>query len=308
MSNYNVSVSPHLKSNITTQRIMIDVLIALAPVTIASIVLFGYRAALIILVSVGCSVLCEFICQKVMKRAVTVSDCSAAVTGLLLALSLPANSPLWQVAIGAVFAIVVVKQLFGGLGSNFANPAVTARVMMLISFSNSLAVATTTVFYDSVTQATPLAILADPSKGNVPGYLELFLGNYAGTIGETCSLALIIGGVYLMIKKVITWHTPAAFIGTVLLLSVAFGRDPLTEVLTGGILIAAFFMATDYVTTPATSYGRLIFGCGCGLITMIIRIYGNYPEGVSFAVLLMNILTPYIDNWTRRKVIGGAAK
>ena len=308
MDKFNVSVSPHIKSNVTTQRIMIDVLIGLAPVTVAAIVLFGVRALAIICVCLACSVLCEVVSQKIMKRTVTVSDCSAAVTGLLLALSLPANAPLWQAAIGCIFAIVVVKQLFGGLGQNFANPAVTARVMMLISFSNSLAVATNTVFFDSVTSATPLAMINDPNNGAVPDYLQLFLGNHAGTIGETCSLALLIGGIYLLMRKVITWHEPVVFIGTVMLLSIAFGRDPLTEVLTGGVLIAAFFMATDYVTTPAQIYGRMLFGFGCGLITVIIRVYGNYPEGVSFAILLMNILTPYIDNWTKKKVIGGAAK
>ncbi len=308
MNNLNVSVSPHIKSPITTQKIMTDVLIALAPVTIASFVLFGIRAVLLVCVCVTASILCEFLSQKVMKRKVTVSDGSAAVTGLLLALSLPANAPLWQAAIGSAFAIVIVKQLFGGLGQNFANPAVTARVMMLISFSNSLAVATNTVFFDSVSSATPLAMIADPSKGTVPDYLQLFLGNHAGTIGETCSLALLAGGIYLIVKKVITWHEPFIFVATVMLLSIAFGRDPLTDVLTGGVLIAAFFMATDYVTTPAQTYGRMVFGFGCGLITMLIRVYGNYPEGVSFAILLMNILTPYIDNWTKKKVIGGAAK
>ena len=308
MSKLNVSVSPHIKSEITTQRIMIDVLIGLAPVTVAAVVLFGWKALAIICVSVTTAIVTELICQKIMKRPVTVSDCSAAVSGLLLALSLPANAPLWQVVIGAAFAIVVVKQFFGGLGQNFANPAVTARVMMLISFSNSLAVATTTVFHDSVTSATPLAILSSGSKDAMPDYLSLFLGNYAGTIGETCSAALLLGGIYLMCRKVISWHTPVAFIATVCLLALCFGRDPLVEILTGGILIAAFFMATDYATTPATSHGRLVFGFGCAVITMIIRVYGNYPEGVSFAILLMNILTPYIDRWTRRRVIGGMGK
>ena len=305
MKNLIVSVSPHIRSKVTTRSVMLDVLIALCPTLIAAGILFGLRALAVVAVTVGACVLSEFVTEKLLRRSVTVGDLSACVTGLILAFNLPANVPLWQAALGGVFAIVVVKQLFGGLGYNFANPAISARIMLLISFSSSMAAAAAPVLTDAVTGATPLAVMAG-SEGVMPSTWQLLLGLHGGALGETCSLTLLLGGAYLLLRRDISWHTPVAFIGTVFVLSWLLGRNPVQEVLTGGLLLGAFFMATDYVTTPATGAGRLVFGFGCGLITILIRVWGTYPEGVSFSILLMNILTPYIEKWTRRKVIGGA--
>ena len=237
-----------------------------------------------------------------------VGDLSAAVTGLLLALNLPANIPLWQCVVGALFAIVVVKGLFGGLGANPVNPAITARVFMLVSFgslgNSPLPLAQQTV--DTVTGATPLAM-----EETLP-LMDLFLGNHGGAIGETCALALLLGGVYLLVRRVITWHAPVAFIGTVFLTAFLLpnmdATTALAAILSGGLLIGAIFMATDYVTSPPTPWGKIIFGVGAGLITFLIRYFGKYPEGVSFAILFMNILTPYVMSWTRRKVFGMGGK
>ncbi|MBO6054571.1 MAG: RnfABCDGE type electron transport complex subunit D [Oscillospiraceae bacterium] len=304
MSQLIVSVSPHLRSKTTTQNVMLDVLIALCPTLIAAVIIFGFRALLVVAVTVAACVLSEWAMEKLLKRPNTLADLSAVVTGVILAFNLPASVPLWQAAIGAIFAIVVVKQLFGGLGHNFANPAITGRIFMFLAFSKAMAATAAPVLADAVSGATPLAIMSGLS-GEMPSLLKCFLGMHSGAIGETCSLTLILGCVYMLCRRVITWHAPVAFIGTVALFSWAVGRAPLYEVLSGGLLIGAIFMATDYVTTPATWSGRLIFGVGCGLITMLIRVWGNYPEGVSFAILLMNILTPFIEKWTRSKVLGG---
>ena len=297
--NLTVSVSPHLHDGITTQTIMRDVLIALAPAVIASVVFFGARALLVEAVCVAVAILCEWAFEKICKRPVTVSDLSAAVTGLLLALNLPSGIPLWQAAFGAFVAIVLVKQMFGGIGYNFANPAITARVIMLVAFSGTM-----TSFVDAVSSATPLAILK-AGEGELPTLLEMFLGARGGSLGETSCLALLLGGIYLIARKVITWHTPVAFIGTVLVLTALLGQQPLYQVMAGGLFIGAFFMATDYTTSPPTPAGKIIFGVGCGLITTAIRVWGNYPEGVSFSILLMNILNPYICVWTQPKPLGG---
>ena len=241
----------------------------------------------------------------IIKKEQTVGDLSAVVTGLLLALNLPAGIPLWQAAVGAIFAIVLVKCVFGGIGCNIVNPAITARVFMLIAFGTM----TNAAFpngVDAASGATPLASLAE---GQAPKLLDLFLGNVGGAIGETSALALLIGGIYLLSRRVISWHIPVAFIGTVFVFRLAReGFDftlALSWILSGGLLIGAFFMATDYVTSPATPWGKVIFGLGAGIITTLIRFYGNYPEGVSFAILLMNILNPYIESWTPRKLFGG---
>ncbi len=300
-----VSISPHIRAKTTTRGIMLDVLIALCPTLIAAVVIFGLRALAVVAVTVVACVLSEFLMQKAMRCPVTVGDLSACVTGLILAFNLPASIPLWQAAIGGIFAIVVVKQLFGGLGHNFANPAITARVMMLISFSGTMAAACNPTIVDAVSGATPLSVIAG-TEGTLPGLGYMLLGLRGGALGETCALTLILGGLYLIVRRVISWHTPVAFIGTVFLFSLALGRNPVYEIFSGGLMIGAFFMATDYVTTPANWRGRLIFGVGCGLITMLIRVWGTYPEGVSFSILLMNILTPYIEKWTRSKVLGGA--
>ena len=310
MSN-KLSVSPHIHGSKSTSGIMLDVLIALLPASIAGVYIFGLRALAVIGVCVASCVIFEVLFCLLAKKPQTVTDLSAAVTGLLLALNLPANIPLWQCAVGALFAIVVVKCIFGGLGQNLVNPAIAARVFMLVAFA-AVATAASPVnsidSVDAVAGATPLA------QGAVmPNLLTLATGFYGGAIGETCSIALLIGGIYLLMRRVITWHNPVAFIGTVFAFSFLMeGNDPtkaLSAVLCGGVLIGAIFMATDYVTSPPTPAGKIIFGIGCGLITCLIRYFGGYPEGVSFAILFMNILTPDISKWTQRKVFGkGGAK
>ena len=312
MNEMILSVSPHVRSGRTTQKIMLDVLIALCPATIVSWVFFGLRALLVEAVCVAAAVASEWVFEKGCKKTVTISDLSAAVTGLLLALSLPVGIPIWQAVVGSVAAIVVVKQLFGGIGHNFANPAVTARVIMFLAFSSTMAswaapnvIAVPGV--DAVTAATPLVPLKDVSTEGLNA-LNLFLGTTAGCLGETSVLALLLGGVYLLARKVISWHTPVAFIGTVFVLALIRGGFAFAgmEILAGALVLSAIFMATDYATTPFTPAGKLIFGVGCGLITCVIRFFGSYPEGVSFSILLMNIATPYICKWTESKPLGGA--
>ncbi len=302
----HISMSPHIHSKTSTQRIMLDVLISLLPATIAGVVIFGLEALLVIAVCVAVSVLSEFVFNKIVKKPLTIGDLSAAVTGLLLALNLPANIPLWQAAVGSLFAIVIVKCIFGGLGRNVVNPAITGRVFMLIAFTSM----TTAAFpVDSTAGATPLAEIANGSEVVLT---DLLLGNVGGSIGETCKVALLIGGVYLLVRRVITWHIPVAFIATTFIFTLAVHEFDfmlaLSLVLSGGLILGAIFMATDYVTSPTTPLGKLIFGIGAGLITVLIREWGIYPEGVSFAILIMNILNPYIDMLTARKMFGGAKK
>ncbi len=277
---------------------MRDVLIALSPATVAGIVLFGWRALLIVCVCVATAVLSEFLFNLIVKKKQTVSDLSAAVTGLLLALSLPTTATVWHCIVGSVFAIIVVKCLFGGIGCNFANPAVTARVMLFIAFAGSIGGGAATNFAEITAGATPLELIKTGETYKLPELLDMLLGNRSGSIGETCAIALILGFAYLAIRRVISWHTPVIFIATVFVLSILISNDPtvaLYEILSGGLLIGAIFMATDYVTTPINKYGKMIFALGCGLITVLIRFWGSYPEGVSFAILIMNILSPYIE-------------
>lgn len=303
-----LSVSPHIHSGRSTAGIMCDVLISLLPATIAGTVIFGLRSLLVVAICVAACVGFEALFNIIVKRDQTVGDLSAAVTGLLLALNLPANIPLWQCVVGSLFAIVVVKCLFGGIGCNPVNPAITARVFMLVAFG-SMTVQAFPTTVDAVSSATPLSL----GEGKVmPSLLDLFLGFHGGAIGETCVLALVLGLVFLLARRVITWHIPVSFIGTVFVCSFFMeGMDfasALAMILSGGLFIGAIFMATDYVTSPATAAGKLIFGLGAGLITFVIRYFGVYPEGVSFAILFMNILTPYIDSWTRHKVFGVGGK
>ena len=295
-----VSPAPHVREKTNTRTIMLDVIIAMIPALIASIVIFGWRSLIVVSVCVASCVLFEFLFQKLCKRDVTVGDLSAIVTGMLLAFNLPSTIPLWQAVFGSLVAIVAVKQLFGGIGRNFANPAITARVVMLISFAGAMTNFSTVA--DTVSSATPLTQMGSE---DMPSLLTLFLGNHGGSLGETCALALIIGFVYLLVRKVITWHTTVVFVGTVMLFTLCLGQNPLEHLLSGGLLLGAIFMATDYSTTPSTTWGKVIFGFGCGVITVLIRVFGGYPEGVSFAILLMNILTPYISKFTRRKIFGG---
>lgn len=287
---------------------MLDVLIALAPVAIAGTVIFGLGAALVIAVCVGGAVLSELVFNLITKRPNSLPDLSAAVTGLILALNLHANTPWWQCLIGSVFAIVVVKCLFGGLGCNFANPAITGRILLLISFAGSVGGAAMPKIVELTTTSTPLASLSSGVTEGLPSFVDMLLGLRGGAIGEVCILAILLGFVYLVARKVIYFETPLVFVLTVFVLALLLTNDPtaaLYHVLSGGLMFGAVFMATDYVTTPITRTGKIVFAVGCGIITVLIRFYGSYPEGVSFAILFMNILTPYIEKWTRKKPLGG---
>ena len=294
-----VSASPHLRSEETTQSLMANVIVALCPCVVASAIIFGARALLVTAVSVVACVAFEWLYCKLLKKANPISDLSAVVTGIILAMNVPVGMPIGQLIIGDLVAIIVVKQLFGGIGMNFANPALVGRIVLFLSFSKTM---TAWVFPDAVSSATPLAQLA---AGQKPELWTLLLGNHGGCIGETCALALLLGGAYLLLRGVITWQTPVCFVGTVFVLSLILGQDAVRQILSGGLLLGAFFMATDYVTAPQTCWGRALFGIGAGLLTCLIRFYGSYAEGVSFAILFMNILTPYLSKWTRSKPLGG---
>ncbi len=307
--NLIVSTSPHFHGKVTTTGIMRDVLIALLPATVASVVFFGIKALVMIAVCVCASVMSEYLFNIICKKKQTVRDLSAIVTGLLLALSLPAKASLWHCLLGSVFAIIVVKCLFGGIGCNFANPAVTARVFLLIAFSSSLAggVATNYATVELVSSATPLQVLGG-SNGFLPSLVDMLVGNRGGAIGETCAIALILGFIYLLVRRVISWETPIIFVGSVFLLTLAFTQDiqvTLYHTLGGGLLLGAIFMATDYVTTPINTVGKILFALGCGIITVLIRLFGSYPEGASFAILIMNILTPYLEKVGVPRPVGG---
>ena len=297
--NLIVSSAPHVVSPVNTSRIMLDVLIALVPAIAMATFVFGMRALLLTAVCAASCVFFEYAAEKILKRDVTIGDLSAAVTGVILSLNLPANLPFWMACVGSFIAIVLVKQLFGGMGQNFANPAITARVALFVGFATAmtnfpLPVAQQTA--DAITGATPLGLFA---KGlEVPSNAQMFFGTIGGSMGETSALALLIGGAYLLFKKVIEPTIPACFIGTVAVMALLTGNDPIFHVCAGGVMLGSIFMATDYVTSPITTKGKVIFGVGCGLLTMVIRLYASYPEGVSFAILIMNILTPHIDNLT----------
>lgn len=303
-----IAVSPHIHGGRSTAGIMRDVLIALAPATVAGAVIFGWRALLVVAICTLSCVGFELFFNLITKKDLTVNDLSAAVTGLLLGLNLPANIPLWQCMVGSLFAIIVVKCLFGGIGCNLVNPAITARVFMIVAFG-TMAVPAIPTIVDTASGATPLSA---PESIGTYSVTDLFLGLRGGAIGETCGAALLIGFVYLLIRRVITWHIPVSFVGCVYLISFFMeGMDAmaaLTMILSGGLLLGAIFMATDYVTSPATAAGKIVFGLGAGVLTVLIRYFGVYPEGVSFAILIMNILNPYIDSWTKHKVLGVGGK
>jgi Na+-translocating ferredoxin:NAD+ oxidoreductase subunit D len=313
--NLVVASSPHLRDSSSTSRIMQDVVIALIPAALAGIYFFGIRAAIVILVTMAASVASEYITRRILKRENTIADFSAVVTGLLLALNLPPTIPLWIAAVGGAVAVIIVKQLFGGIGQNFMNPALAARVILMVSWPVQM---TKWIIpgADAVSSATPLAILKgrEAVEAAMPGYMDLFLGRVGGCIGETSALAILIGAAYLVYRKVITLEIPLTFIGTAALLFGIFGKegllqgDFLAHILAGGLMLGAFFMATDYSTSPVTFKGRLIMGIGCGLLTFVIRSYTNYPEGVSFAIILMNIVTPLIDRYTIPRSFGGEGK
>ena len=304
MMNLKISAAPHIHSGASSNRIMLDVVIALLPATAAAVVIFGMKSLVVLLSCVLTAVIGEAVFNIVCKKKQTIGDFSAVVTGLLLALNLSTNVPAWQCVVGTLFAIICVKCVFGGLGHNFANPAITGRVFMLVAFSAVAGGANPTIV-DIVTTATPLEQLA---KGESLELMDLFLGLHGGAIGETCILALLVGFAYLLVRKVITWHTPVVFIATVFVLYLVFTGDvnmALSQILSGGLFIGAIFMATDYVTTPITVRGRVVFALGCGVITFIIRYFCAYPEGVSFSILIMNILTPFIEKLTAKEPLGG---
>ena len=313
MSNFAVTSSPHLRDKATTQRIMQEVCLALAPAGIAGIILYGFNAALLIAICVATCVLSEFVWQKATKQTVTISDWSAVVTGLLLAYNLPATAPWWIAVIGSILAIVVVKQFFGGSGTNCMNPALTARAILFISWSGIMgAYPNANPFQftaDAVTGATPLATLNGGSTEGL-SLLDMFLGNQGGVLGETCALAIILGGVYLLIRGIADWRIPVSFIGTVFICYlIKDGAEmALYQVLAGGLLLGAFFMATDYATSPIIRLGRVVFGIGCGFFLFIIRAFANYPEGCSFAILFMNVATPMIDRFTMPRPFGEGKK
>lgn len=308
-----VSSSPHLKSDISTASVMRDVIIAMVPTLVASVILFGFRALVVTATCVLFCIVFEYLFNLITKREQTVGDFSAVVTGMLLAFNLPATLPLWMCVIGSFVSIVIAKQLFGGLGQNFANPALVGRIVLMISFATQMSTWAAPFFYrqpEIVTSATPLAVIPQVMRGelsaeNLPKISDLLLGTTGGCLGETCAVTLILGGIYLVARRVISPAAPIAFIGTVFVFTALMGAYPLHQILSGGLLLGAIFMATDYTTTPVTFSGKIIFGIGCGLITCLIRLFGSFAEGVSFSIILMNILTPYIDQWTRSKPFGG---
>ena len=286
-----ISPSPHVKSDVTTSKIMLDVIIALVPAMIASVIFFGVRALILIAVCAVFSVGFEYLYNVINKKEQTISDLSAVVTGVLLALNVPVTLPIPMAIFGCLVAIVAVKCLFGGIGKNFANPAITARIILLVSFAGAMTnfVAPHGAPLETVGGATPMGLIASGNTEALPSLMDMFLGNIGGSLGETSALALLIGGIYLIVRGVITPTIPVAYIATVIVLSFCFGYNPMYQILGGGLMLGAFFMATDYTTSPMTEKGKLIFGIGCGVLTMLIRKFGAYPEGVSYAILLMKI-------------------
>lgn len=299
--NFNISSSPHIRSKVTTGNIMLMVIIALLPATAFGIVNFGLSALLVILVTVASSVLTEYLYQKLMHRKVTISDFSAVVTGLLLALNMPPTAPWWMCVLGSVFAILVVKQVFGGLGQNFMNPALGARCFLLISFTGRM----TTFVYDGVTGATPLALLKAGEKVNV---FDMFLGNIGGTIGETSVVAILIGAIFLLAKGIIDIRIPASYILSFAVFVLIFGGFDVTYLAAhlcgGGLMLGAWFMATDYVTCPITPNGKILFGVCLGILTGVLRLFGGSAEGVSYAIIISNLLVPLIEKVTLPKPFG----
>ena len=299
---YLLSSSPHAHASVSVTRLMLDVILALLPTTAAGFAFFGWPALWTVLTCVVSAVATEALCRRAMGREQTVGDLSAVLTGLLLALNLPAGLPLWMAAAGSVFAIAIAKQVFGGLGMNPFNPALAARAFLLISFTGPMTTWLKPFWWrspEAMTTATPLA------TQEFPGFADLFLGMMPGCIGEVSALALLVGAAYLLVRRVITWHIPVAFLATCAACALILGGAPVhVQLLSGGIVLGACFMATDYVTSPASAKGKLIFGCGCGLLCMLIRRFGAYPEGCSFAILIMNAFAPLISRWTKPKPFG----
>lgn len=313
-TNLMVSNAPHIVTGMDTQKTMLMVIIALIPSLVVSCVVFGLRALLLTAVSMACAMFFEWFWNKTRHNTQTVCDLSAALTGMILAFNVPVSLPIWILIIGDFVAIIVVKQLFGGIGKNIANPAITARIVLFISFATEMTGWTNPVMIDSVSTATPLGILAE-GGAELPGLKVMFLGLTGGSLGEVSALALLVGGIFLVWKKIISPIIPCCFIGTVFVFALIYysatGDDTpfqmaVWHVLAGGVMLGAIFMATDYVTSPLLPWGKVVFGIGCGAMTMIIRLWGQYPEGVSFSILLMNCLTPLINNFFQKRMYGGA--
>ena len=312
MAKYNLIniTSPHFHDDSSTQKVMLDVIIALIPTSIAGVIIFGSKSLVLMAACIVTAVISEFIFDKAAGKANTVGDLSAVVTGLLLALNLGTDVAVWQAVVGTAFAILFVKCLFGGIGKNFANPAITGRVFMLLAFQ-SVTSFSNPAGVDLVSSATPLVSLKAQAMDQVPSLMQMFLGQHGGTIGEVCILALIIGWIYLSVRKVIKWYVPFAYIATVFVLFLAFTQSfsyALYEILAGGLFLGAIFMATDYATTPLTVSGKVVFCIFCGVLTFIIRYFCSLPEGVSFSILIGNLFTPVISNLTRNIPLGGSRK
>lgn len=302
------SSSPHIRSDETTQKLMLDVIIALVPALAASIFYFGFNSLILLVASVITAVVTEYLCERAMNKPITVTDLSAVVTGILLAFNLPSTAPWWIAVVGSAFAIAIVKQIFGGLGFNFLNPALAGRAFLVASWSSHMTSGFVNPVTDAVASATPLAIIKGSATGQLPSIMDMFLGNIPGCIGETSSILLILGGIYLIYRGTIKWIIPVCYIGTVAVLALIVDGGSMLpyHVFGGGLMLGAFFMATDYATSPITDKGKIIYSVGAGILTMLIRKVGGYPEGVSYSILLMNILTPLIDKYVTPKVFGVA--
>lgn len=308
--NLVVSAAPHFVSEVDTSRIMGAVILALVPAFLVSAYVFGYRVITLTLVCVVACVAFEYLFNMITKKKQTISDLSAVLTGVLLAFNVPSNLSYIIAVIGCFVAIVIVKCLFGGLGQNLVNPAITARIVLFVSFATQMTswpLPRNMQTADAVTGPTPLGVLAEGS-GTMPSNMDIFLGFVGGSMGEVSAIALLIGGLFLIWRGIISPITPVCFIGTVAVFALLAGQDPIFHVVAGGVMLGAFFMATDYATTPILPLGKVIFGVGCGILTMTIRLFGSYPEGVSFAILIMNIVTPHINAFCENRMLGGGKK
>ncbi|MDP3448886.1 MAG: RnfABCDGE type electron transport complex subunit D [Eubacteriales bacterium] len=314
---FAVSAAPHIFAKDTTAMLMMDVIAALMPTVAAGIWLFGWSAARVILICVTSCVGFEFLWQAIFRKTITINDLSAVVTGIILALNMPSTAPWWMIIIGSAVAIVLVKQLFGGIGDNFVNPAISARAVLVASWPALMSGAAFVTPFDAVSGATPIVLFRQAAEAMAgapsvaaavavvpPSLLDLFIGRIPGCIGEVSKIAILLGLTYLLIRKTITWHIPMTMIASFMGFTMLFGGDPLQGVLMGSILFGAVFMATDYVTCPMTRIGQMIFAAGAGLLIALIRAYGGYPEGTTFAILIMNLLTPLIDRVTRGRIYG----
>lgn len=310
----DVAYQPQVRTNMDTRRIMLNVMLALLPSLLAATYEFGFKPVLMVIVSMCSAVFYEWAYRRLLKKSSTIFDFSACLTGMLVAMTLPTSAPWWLPLIGNFFAIVIVKQLYGGLGKNFVNPALASRAFLIASYAGIMTnwVSPRAMGLDAVSMATPMSYLfAGEPMPDYYSYRNLFLGIMPGCFGEACKLALILGGLYLIIRKIISWRIPVSFIGTVAILTFAFGHEGydnfswmMYNILSGGLILAAFFMATDYATSPVTMPGQLLYGFGCGAITVLIRYFGSYPEGATYSILIMNICTWAIDKAFRRRQFG----